>query len=351
MNRQIGLLVLLMLVAWQTMAQEGGKHVYQFLHLPISARVNSLGGNLITVADGDINLAFANPSLLNKESHKSIAFSHGFFFGASHSYVAYAWDKPTWKTTFHSSLQYLSQGDLDQTDNLGQVTGTFKPADYSLTLGGSYHLYPQFSIGANLRFIGSQLEAYKSYGVGVDLGATYIKEEKKLTYALVVRNIGTQLKTYTDDNREIFPMEIQFGVSKELAHLPLRFSVIFQHAEQWNIRYDDPALREVNIFDEEPEQESAFSEFTNTLIRHFIVNSELMLGKKRNFRVRLGYNFLRGQEMKLSNLRSVAGFSYGLGIKVNRFRIDFGRSSYSLGEGYNHLSISTNLKEFSKKKK
>ena len=43
----------------------GGKNVYEFLNLSPSARVTALGGNLITVKDDDVALAFQNPSALN----------------------------------------------------------------------------------------------------------------------------------------------------------------------------------------------------------------------------------------------------------------------------------------------
>ena len=41
-----------------------------------------------------------------------------------------------------------------------------------------------------------------------------------------------------------------------------------------------------------------------------------------------------------------AGFNFGVGLKINRFRIDYGRSVYHLAGGANQLTISTNLMEF-----
>ena len=42
----------------------------------------------------------------------------------------------------------------------------------------------------------------------------------------------------------------------------------------------------------------------------------------------------------------LAGFSFGAGFKVNRFRIDYGYSAFHLGGGLNHFGLSTNLQEF-----
>jgi hypothetical protein len=50
--------------------------------------------------------------------------------------------------------------------------------------------------------------------------------------------------------------------------------------------------------------------------------------------------------LSVRNYRSLAGFSGGVGIKINRFRVDFGYASYHLAGGVAHLGIGTNLKDF-----
>jgi hypothetical protein len=59
-------------------AQIGGEHVYSFLNLSPSARITGLGGQLISVRDGDVSLAYGNPALLNPEMHQAISFNHNF---------------------------------------------------------------------------------------------------------------------------------------------------------------------------------------------------------------------------------------------------------------------------------
>ena len=65
-----------------------------------------------------------------------------------------------------------------------------------------------------------------------------------------------------------------------------------------------------------------------------------------NFRLRVGYNHFMRKELSVDNFGSLAGFSLGGGIKVNRFRIDYGHTTFHLGGGLNQFSISTNLQEF-----
>jgi len=45
------------------------------------------------------------------------------------------------------------------------------------------------------------------------------------------------------------------------------------------------------------------------------------------------------------------GFNFGIGIKLKKYNIDYGRSVYSLAGTTNHLSISTNFSEFVSKEK
>ena len=331
-------------------AQLGGNHVYEFLNLAPSARVTALGGNLITVADDDVNLAFANPALANAGMSQQLSFNHNFHVaGISNGYAAFGQHIDRWKMTFHGGMQYISYGTFDATDEIGNVTGEFKAAEYAFTLGAAQQVYDKVSVGANLKFVTSNFESYNSVGLVGDLGAYYQDTAKLFTMALVLKNIGGQLTTYTPDNRESVPYEMQVGLSKRLRYLPFRVSVIYHNLNRWNVLYDDPNQEENILFiGEGSDVENPAQVWFDNFSRHFIFNGEFLLGKKENFRMRLGYNHLIRKELQVSNFRSLGGFSLGFGIKINRFRLDYGRGFYHLGGGVNHLTISTNFNEFKK---
>ncbi|HRJ16459.1 MAG TPA: hypothetical protein PLI34_15780, partial [Saprospiraceae bacterium] len=86
--------------------------------------------------------------------------------------------------------------------------------------------------------------------------------------------------------------------------------------------------------------------FVDNLFRHFIFNGELLIGQRESLRLRFGYNHFMRQELSVNNYRSLSGFTFGAGIRISRFRLDYGRNNYHLAGGMNHLSISTNLREF-----
>lgn len=331
-------------------AQVGGDNVYEFLNFSPSARITALGGNLITVQDDDLALAAVNPATLNKSMHQQLTFNHNIHLaGIGHGYAAYAQYVEKWKATLHAGMQYVTYGEFIAADEFGTINGNFKAGEYAFMLGAGRRIAENYTLGANLKFISSQFEAYNSIGLTADIAAMYHNPEKPFAFTFLLKNIGTQFSTYTEDNREDLPFEIQAGFSQRLRYLPFRVSVIYHNLQRWNITYDDPNSPDeaTFFFGEEPSTESD-NFFIDNLFRHFIFNGEFLFGKKENFRLRVGYNHFRRQELSVKNLRSLAGFSFGIGFKVNRFRIEYGQGVYHLGGGMNHFSISTNLQEFKK---
>lgn len=331
--------------------QIGGINTYEFLNLSPSARVSALGANLITVRDDDINLAFANPSLLNPLMHQQISFSHSFHLaGIQHGYVGYGHHAEKLNTTFHGGIQYVNYGEIDARDEQGVIEGQFKVAEYAITMGGAYPINERMTAGANIKMISSQLAGFNSWGIVSDAALIYYDTSKNFTATILFRNMGTQLSTYQEGGEtEPLPFEVQLGISKRLKYLPFRFSIIYHHFNRWNILYDDPNAEQGTVFIGDLQTErSPTSIYFDNLFRHFIFNGELLIGKKENFRLRLGYNHFLRKELSLENFRSLAGFTYGFGIKINRFRLDYGRTTFHLAGGVNHLTISTNIKEFKK---
>lgn len=331
-------------------AQIGGENVYTFTTLPHTARVAALGGNLITVKDDDVALAYHNPAVLNPSMHHNLTFNHAFYLAdINHGYFGYGNHIDKINTTFHGSVQYAAYGDFNLTDPTGTVNGTFSANEYAVTIGAGRQYNERLSFGANLKFLNSQFEAYQSVGIAGDAAVFYSDTAKRFTATLLFKNMGSQITTFQPDNFESLPFDMQIGISKRLKHLPLRFSVIVHNLHRWNIRYNDPNIDEpVFIFGEDPEEEEPKEEsyFVDNLARHFIFNGEFLLGAKQNFRMRIGYNHLRRGELTVPNTVSLAGFNFGVGLKINRFRIDYGRSVYHLAGGANQLTISTNLNEF-----
>ncbi|MBI1227679.1 MAG: type IX secretion system protein PorQ [Bacteroidetes bacterium] len=340
------LLIILGLATTLQAQINGGHNSFEFLRLPASARLTALGGYQIAVQDDDINFALSNPAALNPQMNHQISFSHDFMVSdISSGYVSFGQHLDKLGVTMHGGIQYMNNGDFTATDEIGNEMGSFKANEYAFTVGAGRQLYERVSVGANLRFITSQFESYNANGVAGDLAVMFHDTASQFNISLVIRNLGMQMKTFTGGSRESLPYESQLGLSKRLQHLPFRFSVIYRYLNRWNVLYDDPNQQEDTFFFGEQSTQNSHPKLDN-FARHFVFNGEFLLGRLDNFRIRLGYNHLLRKETEVRNLRSLSGFTMGLGVKVKWFRIDFGRAIQHLGAGNSHFTISTNFSEF-----
>lgn len=330
-------------------AQVGGISAYEFLNLPNSATVAGMGGHHIALMDDDLSLALRNPSLLNPEMDQKFALSHAFHpAGISNSSLAYGTYRENLKATFQAGLQFASYGgDLVRRDNTGQALGTFSASDYAFTVGAARQFEERLSVGANLKLISSQLAGFSSIAIGADAGIHYVDTSGLFGISLVARNFGRQLTKYDPTSlREPMPFELQIGINKELRYLPFRFSLIYRYLDRWNVLFDDPNTENQSIFlafGEEATQRGAGAIFLDNLARHLVFNGELMVGKSRNLRLRFGYNHGLQRELRLTDFRSGAGFTYGFAFRTKRFAIAYGRTTYHLGGGVNQLGLDFGL--------
>lgn len=341
-------------ISTQFFAQIGGDNVYEFLNLSPSARVTALGGNLITVKDDDLSLAYNNPAMLNESMQHALSFNHSFYLGdISHGFANYGFHLKKQDITIHAGVQYINYGTFFSSDVFGNIIGEFNAGEYAVVVGAGKQLYERLSVGVNAKFISSQFEAYNSVGIAGDVAAMYSDTSKNFTATMVFKNIGTQLTKY-NENKEPLPYDVQIGISKKLKYLPLRFSVIANNLQRWNVLYDDPnAENDILILggENETQKENKVGPIVDNLFRHLVFNGEFSFGKKENLSIRVGYNHLRRSELTVKNFRNLAGFSGGVRMKIKWFRISYGHGFYHLAGTSNHLSISTKLSEFKVRKK
>jgi hypothetical protein len=327
----------------------GGRHVFQFMTLSPSARISGLGGMQIAVKDDDVAFAAVNPAALNETMNGRIIFQHNFFLSdIQHGYAAYAHHLRKLGFTVHGGVQYVNYGEIKRTDQFGTLLGgDVTASETALTLGGAKVLTDKVSLGLNVRMGFSALDANRASALAADAGLMFADTARRITIGLVLRNAGVQMQTYYD-KREELPFDLQLGISKRLTHLPFRFSVIAHHLHDWDIRYDDPNLQDddVLLFGEEEPKENKGNAIVDNFFRHLIFNGEFLLGRNEGFRIRFGYNHLRKKELSVRNYRSMAGFTAGVGIKINRFRLDVGVAPYHLAGGIFHVGLGTNLREF-----
>jgi hypothetical protein len=326
-------------------AQHGGTGVYDFLNTPVSARVAALGGSMVPVDDGDITLSLTNPALIKPSIHNQLALAYvNYFADINYGSVQYARSFES-LGNFAASLQYFNYGTFDYADEGGNRDGTFNAADMAFTLGWGRELDSSFSIGANLKFVNASYESYNSFGLAVDVAGTYQTKSGWLV-ALTARNIGSELSSFLPGDPSTIPFSMQLGLSKRLDHVPFRFILVYDHLQKWDLTYDDPLDLAGNIdpITGEKRERDKLSTFGDQLMRHIIMGGEFYIGN--NLILRGSYNYKRRQEMKIPDKLGMVGFSWGLGIRLNRFHLSYSRSAYHVVGSPNYFTITTNLDSF-----
>jgi len=338
------LLFVFLFFAFYAQSQTGGQTVFNSLTIPTSARAAAMGGALPTIRDGDLSLALFNPALLDSLSHQKASLSYvNYFSDVNLGYAAYAHHLDSSSITLSGAIQYLDYGQFTERDASGLEIGSFNAGDYALVIGAAMPVDSLFTIGVNIKGIYSSLANYDAWGLAIDAGATYYNPEKKFSASLVVQNLGYQINGYRDNMRDTLPVNLQFAIAKQLKHAPFRFSLVFDQLQQWDLTDGQEPVTIVDPITGDVISEGN-SQFGDKLMRHVIFGTEVLLGD--NFSVSVGYNYRRRQELKLEDRPGTAGLSWGLGAKINKFSIAYGRAVYHLAGPSNHFTVTTRISDW-----
>ncbi len=329
-------------------AQFGGSYSYAFLKLSPSARITALGEYNVSTMDKDPSVQLANPAAMNAAMHGQLSINQGISPGGMNfGNFSYTHDFKKFGT-YGFGVQYMAYGAIKTTDETSNVTGSMNPADVSIYGGGSYRFGKLFGVGTNLRLITSTLASYTSVGMSADFAAS-VKDPKDIVFfSIVARNVGGQLKVYSKGNYEPVPFNLQAGLSFGFKEIPLRFHVNFHDLTNWNIRYDNPADNtNANLFEDTANTKKK-SYLADEIFRHVVIGVEANI--KKIVYIDFAYNHQRRMEYKQDTRRGLAGFSFGLGLRIKQFSFHAGLSALPLKQTQAHISLNINTAGFVKKK-
>ena len=316
---------------------------YNSLNLNNSSRVLSMGGDVISIVDNDVSLAFQAPSLLNKEMNRQMSFNFVDYVSDINFISFHYAQKISNNLMIFSGLDAINYGEFIGSDATGNSTSVFTANQQIFTLGTAKQISDKFTLGTNIKLLNSQLESYHSLSLSSNVSTTYFNKENNLAATLLFKNMGKPIKSYTS-NSENLPFEIQLGLSKSLQHLPFRYSLVLHHLNVYDISND------YNL-------NTIYDLTTNTIIikketvakkmlRHIILGGELNPFRKSLY-LRAGFNFQRREDLKLSSSFSMSGFSWGMGFSVKKIQINYSRSALHSSSVLNSFSLITNLSNFS----
>jgi hypothetical protein len=290
------------------------QNTYDFLRLDMSARAAALGGTFVSNTD-DPNVIFYNPAGLKTLTGSPISFSFfKYILDINLASITYSTEIEN-IGRFAAGIKYANYGKFTEADEFGNVLGEYGAGDAAFIVGYSNSLQDNFYYGINAKFIYSSIDKYTSTAMAVDLGLNYNIPEQAFSVGFAILNAGAQLSSYST-TKENLPLDFTVGASKKLAHLPLNLSLDFH-------RLNDTQ-----------------SNFISHL-KAFSVGAEFTLSKV--FRLRLGYDNMRRQELTIGTTAGLAGFNMGLGAVIKGYNFDYGYSSLGEIGAWHRISLATTL--------
>ena len=256
------------------------------------------------------------------------------------------------------SLRYLSLGNIQFTDNLGNDLQTFNPREFGVDVGYSRKLSERIGIGVGLKYIYSNLASGTAAGnsyraanaVAGDLGFYYNGHNdvgQGWTFGAALVNLGSKI-SYTDnaDQKDYIPANLGLGttytkkfneqnqlmfgidINKLLVPTPPADPATPQQLEEY--RSKSVISSWITSFSDAPDGASEeIKEFTLSIGSEYWYNNQ--------FALRAGYF----HEDKTKGNRRY--FSMGVGIKYQSFGLDF---SYLIpsGSGVDRNPLSNTLR-------
>ena len=290
------------------------QETYNFLRLDQSPRAAALAGSFVANSD-DPNVMFYNPAGISFLKENPISFSYLFhLLDISSASVSYSQEFEG-IGRFAAGVQYINYGTFDEATSDGIRTGEFGAGELAMLIGYSNELDHNFYYGANVKFIYSSIADRSSMGLAVDLGLHYSIPESRWNIGFSILNLGSQITQYYNKTEDL-PLDVRFGFTKSLEHLPFTF---YASLNKLNKEYDSFGDR--------------FQQFT--------FGGEFKISKV--IKLRLGYDNERRKEYKIGGTAGIAGFNLGVGILVSKYNFDYAFSSMGQIGALHRIGLTTNL--------
>ena len=318
----IGFLNLIFLIQ---VTYAGERPGFAFLNTEMSARGAALAGAMIAKS-GEVHGLFHNPASL--AGIEGIAWSTNYLnhlldMGGGNLMIA----KSTNKGSFGIGAASIDYGTFERLDDRGNNVGAdFVASDLLLSFGYGYQIVSFLSVGANLKWASSNIDEYSANAMVFDAGFVYENSELDLTIGGGIFNLGKSSAFV--DTEDPLPTNFKLGLSKLLAHLPMRLNV----EGRW---LSSPPPKECgeNI----PPVECFFKGIVPWKL---LVSGEIMISP--NFNLVIGMNSNR-LDLDTSSLGEdfFSGGSLGFGLNFEKWRVDYALTSYGGAGSIQRFGVSS----------
>lgn len=276
-------IILFNLVAFDPNAGRAG---YDFLRIIPSAREAGLAGSASANAEGAFSFYYSPINLLRNQS-SAAQFSYVNYPAGIHAGTV-AYSQPVnFDIGVGVGVYYLNSGTMTKTNEAGDSLGLFGASFADLNIAGAMRVAQGLMLGAGIAGLYGNIDSFFSLGVALNLGVGYEMPLQNIRLGFHANNLGLQLKPY-GDSRD--PLPIEFGLGAAWEPVP---------AFNLNLAVNKPLDNRFNI----------------RLGAEGWLNQFLVL--------RGGYNSLGIDWWEGSGGDIFAGFTAGLGVRYQRYQIDY----------------------------
>jgi hypothetical protein len=111
-----------------------------------------------------------------------------------------------------------------------------------------------------------------------------------------------------------------------------------ENLQQWNLAFRNTARDTEdltgNVTTDDPS-------FINNALRHTILGAELF--PEGGFSIQLGYNFRRGEELRIQDQRAFSGLTGGMSIKFNKLRFSYSYARFNRAASSSFFGLNIDL--------
>ena len=205
----------------------GNKYAGEFLSIGVGGRPLGMGGAFVALAN-DVTAGYWNPALLSKLNYPQFSLMHDSRFGNLINYNYGAVGIPFGKNaslglsvimmgiddipdTRSALIDLNGNGTLDPGERLDpdKIT-SFNSSDYAFYLTYSKKHSENFSYGANLKVIRRNIAEESAWGLGFDIGASYILMNKIMLGANL-QDVTTTYLTWSTGKKEVITPTAKIG--------------------------------------------------------------------------------------------------------------------------------------------
>jgi len=187
-----------------------GTSGFAFLKINESARPVAMGGAFTGLADDESSLFYNPAGIARFEEPRFILGYHNYFEDLQSGLVGYI--RPVGidrVLAFH--ISYLNYGSFTETDRQGNILGEFGGGDVVVSTTLAVRRTYQLSLGATAKLIYEKIQDYSATGIALDLGARYMSNRERYSAGLMVQNLGTQLSSLGEGEKDGLPTTVRLG--------------------------------------------------------------------------------------------------------------------------------------------